>query len=760
MSSKLSIYNDNPSEQISNDDENTIPINIEETKSTAVETINRSARRRYIQSGTVPTVTTNELLLNTETYNNLVESVVHRILQLSSPSIGKYIFKDRSHDTKASTDKVQNRLIHGFNISNFNFMNMFEQYYNFIDSPKLPTIYPDLRYRLFETVNSNRNIYSLNQYRAVQEAQFSTLKTITEPIYNAVKYILSFVHTGKLNLRFNNMLQIHRSNCLADDFQNSLTFASYNHHCATLKRMVNTVDFNTGQNDINEPNLIIPIPEDVQKKLLKISKYFNEMKPSLVLNPENGYYSYKVGDNLIPIVCTHEYMALDGRPLDEISNICYEDGKCKFCGQEMSAYHEKYKEALPPVIYALIIKWIETILGEVDADGLNIVLFGIIYDYVLKLREASNDDSTVTALVSLYLLKMHNACDDKVQFNALKWAKFVESLHKYCDSLGWGQQLIDELLSSDKHIPNVKNIPDIVKSYLYISTFGHCDTLPISILFMKVINPTITDIRNTKLFEPKTAMQKIYCLGQAKVDELNTELIKLQLKSWKTVYAADVIKRFTSRPIDQQIEKISLKRQKDGETFFLKICKGFCPAVENTVHAWKSGVCSQCGLKSDASNASDIYVKYQRRINVSSTILPSKKSCGMFEYKSDHGLEAIQKYNPSETFTKYIQLNNHALLDIFKNNISNKTNLNALRIYIEKITHLGIPEDKYTETVVYQCLEYIIDRKLDTNARVCMELKFALLRIKDLKTVLSIYDKRKHSDKDVVTDVQTTNEQI
>jgi hypothetical protein len=90
---------------------------------------------------------------------------------------------------------------------------------------------------------------------------------------------------------------------------------------------------------------ISEVPRELQRLIRDIGAHFGELKDMLAFNPTTGFYTYEIINNgvsiLLSVVCKHEYLTYTGASMIDISRECYRDGKCKYCGAELNAYHER-----------------------------------------------------------------------------------------------------------------------------------------------------------------------------------------------------------------------------------------------------------------------------------------------------------------------------------------------------------------------------------------------------------------------------------
>lgn len=676
-------------------------------------------------------------------FTELKDNIFYNIYSHSNPYIDKYIHVQPSANSAKQVDDAQNQIItvHGLNMSpgltDFPLSTLLAKHFQLVPSnDKYPNVRPSLLWNVLSKVNANRNIISLSQYRAIENAKFATEKTYTDALYQAAVHILSYLHNGVNDLKVGNTNDIRVSNAFTENYTDQLVTSMLSHNCTTFELPNKDYDFPSGK-DITEVNHIVSIPSDLQAKLWKVSKYFSEIKPLLVYNPDNGYYCYETDGVRIPVLCTHEYMALNGDPLDQISLKCYLDGKCKYCDQEISAYHNLYNDDLPPIIYSLILRFIETIIDDVDIDALNISLFDNVYAMITRLRKANSSftDGQITALTSIYLHKIYLTCKDEVNFNLQKIAKYNDSMAKYCSAIGWSGNIIKQVIDDTKYLPNTDIMLPLIKGFTYTTKLKYTETLPLSILFNKNINPS-TDYK----LDPKTMMQKLYVEG--KIGLLNEALQTARAKLWDMTKVADVVKKFESVDIKGTITSIRLTVAKNGQHFFDTVHKWYCPVRDCNLHDFANKVCKYCGYKADGSNKQEIYNKYQIIINTQCTSKPAVDLASIFNDRREDPKKAIQKYDPKQVFTStYVGIKDSSLIELLTNGFNEKKYYLPLIKYFQIAMRCDITMEEMSEDFIKRCLCYIIDQKLDSQINVVNELKYIFFTIDDPRMLLAIVNR-------------------
>lgn len=679
-------------------------------------------------------------LMPMSTYLNLRDNILFNIYKDNSENIPMYIPNPLRAAQQSELNSVN--VSFGFNITNGKLLNIYPRYYNKIEpTQNIPPLNPDIIFEFRKLFNNDRNITSINVSRAVMNAIFATQKNVADQIYYAAKYILSYLHDGKLNLHVHNILDIQKTNNIRDNYINYLLASRLFVNCSAIKTPLKELNFNEGPKLIPVHKLV-SIPKDISKKLQKIGKYFTEVKSQLILNEENGYYCYKVDDILIPIICTHEYMTYDGESPEQIALKCYNDGKCKYCDQEIAAYTDQYREELPSIIYSLIIRFIESIMDDIDVDALHFALFNMIYDTLMNIKKYRSDDGTIVATACIFLYKIYLATNGEIKFNSAKIMKFTDSMRKYCSAIGWSNQTIESIMNDPKYIPQMSNLADIIKSFAYTTNVKYCDTLPLSILFGEIINPTLME--NQKL-NAKTNMQKLYVEGWSKMQQLNNTIQKALLKSISFEPIEKLNEKLSTHPLHDKIEYITPAPIKNGRNFYNAVYEWYCPTSPTNLHKWSDKCCHYCGLNKDYKNKESVYEKYQLIINNSSTQQPDLNTNNVFMKQKQFNTELLQKYDPKTAFTTYITPRDHRVIDIFNERFKDKKYQQQICKYISRVIHIPIQNIEQSEDTLKKYLCYIVDQKLDTVEKVIDELKYIFINVNDKQLLLMIYTKDKGS---------------
>ena len=596
---------------------------------------------------------------------------------------------------------------------------------------------------LFTHLDDNsRNIYSTNTIRGIIRGNLysnpnTQPETLTE-LSKAVSLLSSVRFSQYINpSSFNGVAALNKlCNYFATlaPLSRQVSCCKYTHplsYHTHHKRNIKLPSYNT-----KSKYRIVLIPRDLEKKFNRIGKYFEEVKTLLKYNPDNGFYSYTIDNVQVPIICKHEYLSLEGVSPSEISIECYMDGVCKYCGQELNAYHEQINDNLPPKVYDLIFKYIKSINANVEADSLTFILFNMIYKLVdnnVKKINIKNYDASVVALAALFLYKVFVSTKGNIEYNHHK-DKFLSNVFEYCGSIGWDKSKVEQLVKEDSLFAGIDNINSIIKGKIYVNDISFINALPISIMFEKLVHPKDFDkLKPTNKIEELFIMSKDGVLHSG-IIEYNKLIDKSNMLIWKNKMLNDTIKDVENVVCDLELKKLNVRVSKNGAKFFDKICKWYCPV--NGMHDYSNKICKHCGLKEDLSNKHHVYFKYESVINNNYTSKPNVIDESRFMIGKAHTFDDIKKYSASDLFSKFININNNSLKVALENGIKNDNDFRDAVKLISVLTTFDADKiERNTESIMrWYC--YIIDKGIKDRDEMINELKYLYLKIRNIGLLL------------------------
>ena len=618
--------------------------------------------------------------------------------------------------------KFTDMIYYGYNVYNNELITFYSRRYKKVDN----VAFIDFMSKVFDYVNEGKILLINNQYKAQILAALEDKKTISNSpnTFSDVDYILTKIKNPITYTMTKNIKNVEKSMSLVE-FAPMMAYKIKHAKCSTYKREKSQTSYNSPR--IKEKYKITLIPKDLQHKFNKPSKYFEEIKTVIELNEENGFYSYHLDNLSIPILCKHEYMIYAGKPMREISLECYMNGKCKYCGQEINAYHEQIKELLPPKIYDLIYKYMATINENIDESSLMNVLFSLVYDSIktnIDSTNVDNYDASIVAFTALYLYVVYMRTKDSINYN-IKIAKYIDSAKKYWAEIGWTNEVIEKSIKDSSTFSNMTNIDQIIREKIYTNDISFLDVLPVSIMFNKSVHPK--DYNN---LEANTQIQKMWKSGIDKMIDYNKLFYKSVLSKWKFTCVDNVINKIKSINTTFKLADIKLPPMKNGEKFFYMTCENYCPV--SNFHAWEKNTCKYCGMKKDLSNKKDVYNKFEFNINNSYLQKPSTIDDEKMKIDKLYSKAQIEKYKAEDLFTKYLVINNYVLKQSLEKSINDCIYIDDIMKFISTLTTIEINELTKTSEFIKKSLCFIIDNHIKDINEVMNELKNIYFKIKNI----------------------------
>lgn len=659
------------------------------------------------------------------TLNNTQLGIIYDVMKNGNENIN--IFEPNEDTPTIMSDNTY----YGINRFNLEFETLFTTKYKLIENVK----FKDFMMAVFDYVNEGKILLIQNQYKA---KIFMTLEE-NKTTHNHEENTLSDV--GYILTKIKNGIQYAKPKTYKDiqKYANLIDYAcmiayKIKHGKYTKYTCKSSTTKYTSPLIKNKFNVVL-IPKDLQNKFNKPGKYFDEIKNILKLNTDNGFYSYQLENINIPILCTHEYMVYEGKPLSEVSIKCYKKGKCKYCGQELSAYHEQIKENLPPKIYDLIYKYIATISENIEESSLMYTLFSLIYDSIkenVDRSDVKNYDASVVSFAALYLYVVYIKTKSSINYNNNKINKFLDSAKKYWAEVGWTNEIIENAAKNTTMFSNMSNITGLIREKIYTNKITFLDLLPVSILFGENV-----ELEDYDKLEAKTKMQQLWKSGENKVKQFNDLFNKALLSLWKFNYIKNSVENIGKEKINTSFEIFNVKSStiKNGEKFFFATCDTYCPV--NEFHEWSDkSQCKKCGLKKDKSNKKEIYDKYQAEINNSYLQKPHVLADRRFKIDKLFNKKQIEAYQADDLFKKYLIIDNHILKQSLDKAINDKLYLDEILKFISTVTTIEMNELDDNPDFIKKSIGFIIDKEIKSESEVLNELKNIYFKIKNIDWLL------------------------
>lgn len=664
-------------------------------------------------------------------FNDTQLSIVYNVLKYGNTS--PLILKPLSNPKKF----YENPLIYGFNSLTNDYHTLYKTYYT-IDTDKPELI--DSLLHTYNIVDQGRNLYIQNCYRSYiyNTIAENTIIPITARFrkhdhiavnFTDVHYILTRIRNGYFKQKNQNVDPF-----IVNAQALILAQAVLNANPTTYVKGRSPTSYKSPR--IKELYELTLIPKDLQAKFNKPAKYFEEIKPLLTLNSD-GFYTYNLNGVMIPVLCTHEYMIYEGKSLSLVSLECYKDGKCKYCGQDLLAYHIQYKEAFPPKVYDLIYKYMNTINENIEETSLLNALFLLLHDAIdnnVTGSNVKNYDTAVVAFSALYLYSIYMKTKNDISYNN-KINRFIDSAKNYWSEIGWTDQDIDEALKNENINSNLANITDIIKEKIYTTEFKFIDQLPIAVLFN-----TIVALKDYYSITATTPSQKLWNSGEAGMSRFYSILRCAYLSLWGNVLFKNILSKLQNKhiPIISSRFNIVTTVVKNGQRFFNSTCLYYCPV--NHIHEWSlKKECLHCGLKANKSNVSIVYDKYQHAINNSFLQQPKILPPERFLLDKIHHVKDILAYDANGLFEKYINIDNTILRNAILKSMDQLDRVKEYIKFISVVTTIDISElnaidDK--KTLILKALSFIIDKGIKSKENVIAEIKNITFKMSNIELLL------------------------
>lgn len=546
--------------------------------------------------------------------------------------------------------------------------------------------YQDFVHYLHVILNRKRNILLQNEYKARLVAKFPEND-------EDFRYIYPLLKNGVIYTSPKNKEDIIKMRKLAT-FIPWLAYVYEHQH--NKQYVISKSPVNMKLPSIKEKVIIVEIPRDIQKKLMRPGRYFNELSKILQYNEQNGFYSYLVDGKLIPVMCIHEYMTYQGKLSSEIAQLCYKDGFCKYCGQELVAYHEKLDDNVPVKMYDIIYKFISAINLNVDDIMLLHSFYSLIGSCIDSIKHRTNIfnnnyETVVVAYTGVYLYAVYKRTKNDIKYNTSKINKFIDDANIYWLDVGWSKSQVNQLIEDNSILPNLDGVPDIIKTCLFqVDNKLYADIVPASVLLGRLINPR-EDITTDGLDK----LQKIfiqsfkngeYFIGSP-MDKFNKEFNIKLLSIWRYLNIKKVIKNIKNVKTSSKPLLLKCTVNKDYEKFWNAMYKQYCPASNINIHEFVKGKCKWCDLKTDYKNMKNVYDKYIDVISSTFLQIPSLISTTSLKIKTLYTEEDINKFDV-HVLDSDVPVNVDKLSFLPISSVEKNILINRLNNYINKLNNL------------------------------------------------------------------------
>ena len=185
-----------------------------------------------------------------------------------------------------------------------------------------------------------------------------------------------------------------------NDFMYQLAWNQYYAHEPRIKTESNNNKLTLKSIDMDNVKKIsiAAIPDDIMN-LVKIND-IKRLSKILKLNKTSGFYEYIDENNVaFPLVCRHMFMYLSGDSMFDISIECVKNGKCIYCGQEMTNYSEHLVNDIASFVTSVIYQFFELLPVSFNMTS----MYYATIEYLTKLFERNNIIADDKQLLFTYL---------------------------------------------------------------------------------------------------------------------------------------------------------------------------------------------------------------------------------------------------------------------------------------------------------------------------------------------------------------------
>lgn len=407
---------------------------------------------------------------------------------------------------------------------------------------------------------------------------------------------------------------------------------------------VSRIKYSSDLKLINE--ITIPIVKMKRKDFIKFRKVrenFSEIKDKLVLD-KSGMYGIKILNSkneevIYPILCTHEYMILDGKSYAEMSGACYDKGRCKFCGCELYAYHDSANIIIDSKLYSHLTIFVEGLKGNYNETNL---VYNLMNEFTRWFKIGKYDENNMSKMFYIYMYYLVvTLLKDYKGYLKRSMSSFILKLRK-----GLALWRLTE-----RNIPQVdiriKNILDIIDH----NNLNAENMLSASYPFNVMLGTDFKHVIGIEEYKPKDNFERMfidYYLHRSDdfrefLDEYWEEILS------KYIYpkTEEYIKRIDKVESNNRFEKMYQINKKEISNnkikFFEEMASNYCP--KKSFHEFKNNVCQHCGLKKDLSNLYEIYEKFHGVIedHVIHLVDIDKNDLSKYKIKNVYKLDEIVK---------------------------------------------------------------------------------------------------------------------
>ena len=339
---------------------------------------------------------------------------------------------------------------------------------------------------------------------------------------------------------------------------------------------------------------IFKLSRDIITLINNVSYYFNDIKNSLKFNEKTGYYELTVKDELehkeqiIPIMCKHTYMTLNGESLYNISNECSFKGVCRYCGDVLDSVSFEDTTTLPRNIAEFVYMLMELYGCSPDNQTIFIYIYNSIAALIAQMieKDDSNFDNKASSIAALFCYNIITKHPP-----VIKPTNFLLLLSETLALVGFNEQKIKNTIDSGV----LGDTNNVYQSLIDTHDYSLYD-------FNKIFN----DYASKEVKDLKAKGIEQIQLFNTLYKQLRIDNLKLQ----------EIIKSFKEK--EKEIEKGDIEPTRFNTLIvFEGYIKKSCPGNNHLNHVFSGSKCKKCGINSDFKNFEEVYEKYETEFNLS-----------------------------------------------------------------------------------------------------------------------------------------------
>lgn len=438
------------------------------------------------------------------------------------------------------------------------------------------------------------------------------------------------------------------------------------------------------------------VDRDLMEAIKNPAKNIEILLKKLVLNEENGFYSY----NGIPLICQHEIMLAEGRSIKEVLETCANTKYCcRYCGSELVISIDDNTVELSALQFRLIYLFIQTFNISLYESFLLTVLSEAVQKSIekLELEVSENYMEQLDAFTATYMYRLYDRLKGTIKFDDP--SGLITSCNKAWSRAGWDEETVNTLMDSDERFYSFNHIFKLLVAFKAAAENTESDNIAVKLLMegMKGKGNYIQQI----YLKDKTKLGQMVDLLLLSLNN-NTQLIDL-----KKIFKSADKTTLSIIPHDLQMKSAITLRK-----FFSIWWNIICPV--NNTHEFNKGICKHCGI--NEKNVDEIYDKYADKIDT--MLNPKRKE--VTKQETGYRETIIKEINKQET-----KLPNIPNIDL----IIADEQMKKLRAKLEDLIHIGpIPEVPLTKENNVKMLNFAIKTAKISSELLISELSSLIIK--------------------------------